>query len=133
MLQLAAARATIPKLAVCRSVTRRTLRSSALMAKKSPDETISDFRKYVNMSKKELQDWLKTDESEQCGWAPDGGESTGHESGRHIVELLPKKDDDFTEDDLQHMTHVNAYCKRHLAQKPKQVEGSKWLYSLKNW
>lgn len=103
------------------------------MTKKDPQEIISDFRTHVNMSVKELQDFLETKESKDVGWKPDGGESTGHESGRYICELIPKKDDDFTDDDLQHMTHVNAYCKRHLAQRPQKVEGSKWLYSLKNW
>ena len=128
-----AARASFPRLVPCRSVHRRSLRVSTVMTKKDPQEVISDFRTHVNMSVKELQDFLKTKESKDVGWKPDGGESTGHESGRYICELIPKKDDDFTDDDLQHMTHVNAYCKRHLAQRPQKVEGSKWLYSLKNW
>ena len=103
------------------------------MTKKDPSEIISDFRQYVNMSKKELEDWLKTEKSQEIGWNPEGGESKGHQSGRYICELLPKKDSDFTDEDLQHMTHVNAYCKRHLAQRPNDIEGSKWRYSLMNW
>ena len=128
-----AQRAVLPNLVSCRTVPRRAFRVTTVMTKKDPQEITADFRNNVNMSVKELQEWLKTEDSERVGWKPDGGESTGHESGRHICDLIPKKDDDFTDDDLQHMTHVNAYCKRHLAQRPQKVEGSKWLYSLKNW
>lgn len=128
-----AQRAVFPNRVSCRTVPRRAFRVTTVMTKRDPQEIVADFRNNVNMSVKELQEWLKTEDSERVGWKPDGGESTGHESGRHICDLIPKKDDGFTDDDLQHMTHVNAYCKRHLAQRPQKVEGSKWLYSLKNW
>ncbi len=72
--------------------------------------------------------------AEQVGWAPDGGESTGHESGRIISELLQKDDDEFDDDDLKHMRKVISYVHRHQAQGPsKDVEHSKWRYSLMNW
>lgn len=119
---------------LCRPpVQRRNLRAPAAMTKKDPQEIISEFRQHVNLSNKELEDWLKTEKSQEVGWNPEGGESKGHQSGRYICELLPKKDSDFTDEDLQHMTHVNAYCKRHLAQRPNNVEDSKWRYSLMNW
>ena len=70
----------------------------------------------------------------QVGWAPDGGESTGHESGRIICELLQKGDDEYDDDDLKHMRKVISYVRRHEAQGPsKDVEHSKWRYSLMNW
>ena len=31
------------------------------------------------------------------------------------------------------MQKVNSYVARHKAQEPKEIEGSNWLYSLKNW
>ena len=64
-----------------------------------------------------------------------GGESTGHESGRRIVEILRAKKGDLTDDDYAHMRKVNGYVKRHLAQEPakEDVEGSKGRYSLMNW
>jgi hypothetical protein len=46
-------------------------------------QTIDDFRDNVNMTRKELEDWLQTDESKSVGQG--GGESKGHESGRRIV------------------------------------------------
>lgn len=79
-----------------------------------------EFNQYVNMTRQELRDWLqvcfrfpsptehrsvplahepflttyasKTEDSTSAGWAKnDGsGESVGHDSGRHIVEILEK-------------------------------------------
>ena len=70
----------------------------------------------------------------QVGWAPDGGESTGHESGRIIVDLLQKDEDDYDDNDLKHMRKVISYVHRHSAQGPsKDVEHSRWRYSLMNW
>ena len=69
-------------------------------------------------------------------WSPawNGGESTGHESGRIICELLEKGDDEYDDDDLKHMRKVISYVHRHQAQGPsKDVEHSKWRYSLMNW
>ncbi len=128
-----AARGAVFKIFARPKLPQRALRISAIMTKKDPQEIISDFRTLVNMTVKELQDWLETDKSQEIGWNPEGGESKGHQSGRYICDLLPKKDSEFTEEDLQHMSHVNAYCKRHLAQRPKNVEDSKWRYSLMNW
>ena len=41
------------------------------------------------MSRKELEDWLQTDESKEVGQKD--GEPEGHESGRRLVELLEKR------------------------------------------
>src|SRR5690606_42125517 len=47
------------------------------------EERIADeFGQAVNMTAKYLESWLATDESKSVGQKDDGGESTGHESGR---------------------------------------------------
>ncbi len=51
-------------------------------------QTIDDFKNSVNMTRKELEDWLQTDESKSVGQGE--GESKGHESGRRLVGLLEK-------------------------------------------
>jgi hypothetical protein len=95
---------------------------------------IEEFDEVVNMTPKELEEWLRTDESKSVGQSDGGGESKGHESGRRIVEILRKKKSDYTDDDLAHMKKVTGYVHRHRAQKPEgDVEGSNWRYSLLNW
>lgn len=94
-----------------------------------------DFEEAVNMTPKELEDWLKTDESKDVGWSDGDGESVGHESGRRIVDIKRKKKADLTDADEAHMRKVVGYVKRHKAQGgPKDdKEHSKWRYSLMNW
>jgi len=98
------------------------------------DQTKKDFDEAVNMTASELKKWLDTDESTSVGQKKDGGESTGHESGRHIVRILEKKKADLTDDDYAHMRKVVGYVKRHSAQKPKgDITDTAWRYSLMNW
>jgi hypothetical protein len=97
-------------------------------------QIVDEFDDSVNMTRKEIEDWLQTDESKSVGQSDGGGESKGHESGRKIVELLEKNKSDYTDEDLEHMKRVNGYVKRHLGQGPKNgVEDSNWRYSLMNW
>ncbi|MGY1672154.1 DUF3140 domain-containing protein [Geodermatophilus sp. SYSU D00710] len=106
------------------------------MADDDPRTIEKDFAEAVNMSASELEKWLESDESQSVGQKSGGsGESTGHASGRRIVELLRKKKGDLTEDDHAHMRKVHGYVQRHLAQEPakEDVETSKWRYSLMNW
>ena len=104
----------------------------------SDDDVRSEFAQAVNMTASELESWLETDESKAAGQKPSGGgESTGHESGRRIVELLRTKKDDLTHDDLAHMRKVVGYVARHTAQRPDksedELEHATWTASLKNW
>jgi hypothetical protein len=104
------------------------------MAKDGRQQIIEDFDDSVNMTRKELEDWLQTEDSKSVGQSDGGGESKGHESGRKIVELLEKTKSDYTDEDLEHMKRVNSYVKRHLGQGPNNdVEESNWRYSLMNW
>lgn len=100
------------------------------------DGVEEQFAEVVNMGATELENWLETDESKSVG-AKDspGAESTGHESGRRIVEILRKNKADRDEDDEQQMKRTVSYVHRHLAQKPtkESLEDSRWRYSLMNW
>ena len=94
-----------------------------------------DFGEAVTMKPAELERWLGTDESKSVGDSGgEGGESTGHEMGRRIVELLDRKAGDLTEEDLRRMRKVVGYIHRHLAQRPSgDVTNTRWRYSLMNW
>src|SRR5919112_4184485 len=95
-------------------------------------QTIDEFGDAVNMTRKELEDWLGTEESQSVGQG--NGESKDHESGRKIVEILEKNKSDYTDDDIDHMRRVVSYVHRHQSQKPEgDMKGSKWRRSLLNW
>jgi hypothetical protein len=97
------------------------------------DDVYSEFQDAVNLTERQLEDWLATDESKSVGQSS-GGESTGHRSGRQIVRILGKKKADLTDDDYDHMHKVLGYIKRHSAQRPDgDVEETPWRYSLMNW
>ena len=102
------------------------------------DEARSEFDAAVNMTAGELEEWLASERSQQVGQkSDDGGESTGHESGRRIVEILRTRKDDLTDDDVAHMRKVVGYVARHTAQRPdhspEELEDTAWTASLRNW
>ena len=102
------------------------------------DDVWDEFRDAVNMAPKELEDWLETDESRAVGQKSDGGgESTGHASGRRIVQVLRSRKAELTDDDAAHMRKVVGYVKRHTAQRPDKSDDelahAAWTASLKNW
>ena len=93
------------------------------------------FGDAVNMSAAQLRTWLDTDESKSVGdTGGSGTESTGHEMGRHIVELRGKNAADLDDEDYARMRKVVGYVHRHLAQRPSgDVTDTRWRYSLMNW
>jgi hypothetical protein len=99
-------------------------------------EVWDDWKSAVNMTAGQLEKWLGTDESRSVGQKedPQDGESTGHASGRRIVELLRARKGDLNDEDAAHMRKVVGYVHRHLAQRPSgDVTDTKWRYSLMNW
>ena len=99
------------------------------------DDIWDDSRAAVNLTPKELEDWLATDESQSVGDTGGEGESTGHASGRRIVQILRTKKADLTDDDVAHMHEVVGYVHRHAAQGGPEHDKahSKWRYSLMKW
>ncbi|MFI7327409.1 DUF3140 domain-containing protein [Streptomyces rubiginosohelvolus] len=96
-------------------------------------KTLDHFGAAVNMTAGELEEWLATDQSREVG-QKNGGESTGHASGRRIVKLLQTREGDLNDDDLAHMRKVTGYVRRHLAQRPEaDASDTPWRYSLMNW
>jgi hypothetical protein len=93
------------------------------------------FEAAVNMSPRELEEWLQTEESQEVGQARHGeDEAVGHKSGRRIVAIKRTRKDDLSDDDYAHMRKVVGYVRRHAAQPPKgDIRNSRWRYSLMNW
>ncbi len=107
------------------------------MSADTAEDVRKEFGDRVNMTPKELESWLETDESKAVGQKDGDEESVGHASGRRIVELLRTKKADLSDDDIDHMRKVNGYVARHLKQRPdhsdEELAGMKWTHSLKNW
>ncbi len=99
------------------------------MADDDAAQVRKDFEEAVNMTPKELRDWLATDESQGAGTG------VGHDMGERILELKDKKQGDVDDDDLAAMQKVTGYVHRHLAQggPDDDAEHSAWRYSLMNW
>ncbi len=99
------------------------------------DEIYRRFRAAVNMNAGQLRRWLDTDASKTVGQrVRPGVESTGHRSGRRIVDLLGSRKPQLSEADVAHMRKVAGYVARHLAQRPSgDVRDTRWRYSLMNW
>jgi hypothetical protein len=72
-----------------------------------------EFRDTINMTAAELEKWLGTEESKKVGQKGGKGESTGHASGRRIVDLLRSKKSDLSDEDYRHMRKVVGYAHRH--------------------
>ncbi|MBB2923227.1 DUF3140 domain-containing protein [Cellulomonas cellasea] len=97
-------------------------------------EIWDDWQAAVNMTPAALERWLETEESRSVGDTGGDGESTGHRSGRRIVEILRSNKTDLTADDAAHMRKVVGYVHRHLAQRPDgDVTDTPWRWSLLNW
>lgn len=98
-------------------------------------KAVADFKAAVNMTARQLETWLESDDSKKVGYKGEGAdESVGHHSGRRIIEILGKKQAEYSDDDRHHMAKVVGYVHRHLAQRPEgDVEHTPWRYSLMNW
>ena len=101
-------------------------------------EIRDEFDDRVNMTRKEIEDWLETEESKEVGQSGgSGGESVGRDSAKRIVAILDKKVADLTAEDVGHMKKTNAYITRHLKQRPdkgkQELEDAAWTHSLRNW
>ena len=104
------------------------------MARTTDDEVKARFFALVNLTPKELQAWLKSDQSKSVGQDSGDGESIGRKSGKRILLILQKKRGAISADDVKHMRRVVSFISRHRAQGPRRnVETSRWRYSLMNW
>src|SRR5689334_13472954 len=68
------------------------------------DELWREFHHYVNMSSRELEDWLRERSAgEDAEALPD---QAGSPTGQHVVRILGKRREDLTADDARVMRNV---------------------------
>lgn len=68
------------------------------------DELWEEFHTVVNMTSRELSDWLRTDAAGEDGKVAEG--LPEHEVGEQVVAILGKRRTDLTPDDVDTMGHV---------------------------
>lgn len=97
----------------------------------------AEFKDAVNMTPKELDRWLGTDDSKSVGQKDGDAESTGHAMGRRIIEIAARNQSELSDDDYAAMKKVAGYAARHLKQggpeDESKIGGSRWRFSLMNW
>ena len=72
-----------------------------------PDDLWEDFHAVVNMTSRELGEWLRTEESTtDAEPGPGGGGSDLTETGHQVLAVLGKRKGDLTSDDRAVMAHV---------------------------
>src|SRR3954454_19105405 len=68
------------------------------------DELWNEFHHYVNMTSRELEDWLRLNTAgEDAEPLPD---EAGSPTGRHVLQILSKRREDLTPDDAGVMANV---------------------------
>ena len=74
------------------------------MSAEVDDELWQEFHTVVNMTSRELEDWLRTQSADEDDEAlPD---QAGTPTGRHVVQILGKRRGDLTDDDARVMRRV---------------------------
>jgi Protein of unknown function (DUF3140) len=85
--------------------------------RENKQQVIADFDEVANMTPEELEEWLEIDESREVGQKDADGESTGHRSGRRIVEIPTR------EEVRPHRRRPRSHEKRHWLRKaPPEAE-----------
>jgi DNA topoisomerase VI subunit B len=68
------------------------------------DELWEEFHRVVNMTSRELEEWLRTRSADEESEALP--EQAGPETGQHVVHILGKRRTDLTDDDARVMQRV---------------------------
>ncbi|HEY0577706.1 MAG TPA: DUF3140 domain-containing protein [Pseudonocardia sp.] len=85
------------------------------------DDLWNDFHRLVNMSSRELRDWLRTRSAE-----PDHEElpdQSGSDTGQHVLRLLGKRRSDVTAEDAALMRRVVRRIERERGTDPEPTAG----------
>lgn len=93
------------------------------------DELWKEFHRVVNMTSRELDEWLRTrSATEDAEEVPD---QAGTETGRHVLHILGKRRTDLSDDDVRVMQNV---VDRVLAERRNDLEPTAgeahWRYRL---
>ncbi|GAA1530013.1 DUF3140 domain-containing protein [Kribbella lupini] len=96
---------------------------------KVSDELWDEFHLLVNMTSRELEDWLRTNASSETTEALP--EDAGEELGAQVVRILGKRRADLTDDDISTMERVTIRVRRERGEDLDPVAGdAHWRHKL---
>ena len=93
------------------------------------DDLWQEFHHYVNMTSRELEDWLRTNSAgEDAEALPDDAGST---TGQHVLRILGKRREDLTADDARVMRNVVRRISGQIDEEREPVAGDEhWRHRL---
>jgi Protein of unknown function (DUF3140) len=93
------------------------------------DDLWQAFHRYVNMTSRELEDWLRTSSAgEDAEALPD---EAGSITGQHVVRILGKRREDLTADDARVMRNVVRRISSQVDEEREPVAGDeRWRHRL---
>lgn len=96
---------------------------------KVSDELWEEFHLLVNMTSRELNDWLRTEAAgEDAEALPD---QAGRSLGQRVAAILAKRRSDLTDDDVRAMSKVVETVRRERGEDPEPTAGDDhWRRSL---
>lgn len=112
------------------------------LTEEEKDETWEDWKRLVNMTPKELDDWAENPHRLKASInreeaKEEGGIKSGYDSLHRIKRRVRKKRSEWTDDDWSHAKQVIGFNSRMLGNDPGKPVGetgrSKWEISLRNW
>jgi hypothetical protein len=93
------------------------------------DDVWEAFHRSVNMTSRELRDWLHSEPAQGVRELRPGDPSA-QETGRRILEILSKRKQDLTPDDVGDMRWVIDFVTSRLAEPPEAAEDDSWRQEL---
>jgi hypothetical protein len=93
------------------------------------DALWNEFHHYVNMTSRELEDWLReTSSGEDAEALPD---EAGSPTGRHVLHILSKRREDLTADDARVMRNVVRRIAEQVDEEDEPMAGEEhWRHRL---
>ena len=97
-----------------------------------PEDLWDDFHAVVNMTSRELRDWLRTEESTpDAEPGPGGGGGDLTSTGHQVLEVLGKRRGDLTSADRAVMAHVVRSVRAQRGDEPEPTAGdAAWRHAL---
>jgi hypothetical protein len=93
------------------------------------DAVWEGFHRSVNMTSRELRDWLHSEPAQDVREILPR-DANAQETGRRVVEILAKRKQDLTDDDVQHMRWVIDFVASRLGDRPEMATNDQWRYEL---